>query len=90
MAPKEGQIRYEIQGYLCYPLPLRRVLRRESVPQNRGECGNMWGLRWGRAPKYAVSATLLVWLRKVIILENISAREFRYFRQRTQRKFYLV
>ena len=46
MAPKEGQIRYEIQGYLCFPLPLRRVLRRESVPQNRGECGNMWG--WGR------------------------------------------
>ena len=55
-----------------------------------GKRGNMWGLRWGRAPKYAVSATLLVWLRKVIILENISAREFRYFRQRTQRKFYLL
>ena len=44
MTPKEGQIRYEIQGYLCFPLPLRRVLRRESVPQNRGECGNMFGL----------------------------------------------
>lgn len=39
MPPKEGQIRYEIQGYLCFPLPLRRVLRWESVAQNSGE---MW------------------------------------------------
>ena len=39
MTPKEGQIRYEIQGYLCFPLPLRGVLRWEPVPQNRGE---MW------------------------------------------------
>ena len=44
MTPKEGQIRYEIQGYLCFPLPLRGVLRWEPVPQNRGECGNMFGL----------------------------------------------
>lgn len=62
MTPKEGQIRYEIQGYLCFPLPLRRVLRRESVPQNRGECGNMVGLRWGMEPKYGASATLLLQL----------------------------
>ena len=59
MTPKEGQIRYEIQGYLCFPLPLRRVLRRESVPQNRRECGNMFGLGWSRVLKYGASATLL-------------------------------
>ena len=39
MTPKEGQIRYEIQGYLCFPLPLSRVLRWGSMPQNSGE---MW------------------------------------------------
>lgn len=83
MAPKEGQIRYEIQGYLCFPLPLRRVLRRESVPQNIGECGNMFGLGWSRVPKYAVNTILLLRRRKVIILGSIGAREFRYFRQLT-------
>ena len=62
MTPKEAQIRCEIQGYLCFPLPLRRVLRRESVPQDRGECGNMVGLRWGMEPKYGASATLLLQL----------------------------
>ena len=59
MTPKEGQIRYGIQGYLCFPLPLRGVLRWEPVPQNRGECGNMFGLGWSRVPKYRASATLL-------------------------------
>jgi len=39
MAPKEGQIRHEIQGYLCFPLPLRRLLRWELMPRNGGE---MW------------------------------------------------
>lgn len=39
MAPQEGQIRHEIQGNWCFPLPLHRVLRWESVPQSRGE---MW------------------------------------------------
>ena len=39
MTPKEGQIRYEIQGYLCFPLPLRSVYRWELMPQKSGE---MW------------------------------------------------
>ena len=55
-----------------------------------GKCGNMWGLGWGGAPKYTVSAILLSRLRKAIILENISAREFRYFRQVACREFNLV
>ena len=39
MAPQEGQVRHEMQGYWCFPLLLRSVLRWESVLQNRGE---MW------------------------------------------------
>ena len=83
-------MRHEMQGYWCFPLLLRRVLRWEPVAQNRGKCGNMWGLGWGGAPKYTVSAILLSRLRKAIILENISAREFRYFRQVACREFNLV
>jgi len=47
MTPKEGQIRYEIQGYLCFPLPLRGVLRWEPVPQNRGEVWQYVGIGVG-------------------------------------------
>ena len=32
-------MRHEMQGYWCFPLLLRRVLRWEPVAQNRGE---MW------------------------------------------------